>query len=140
MEVLRNGERLQLSYTLENPLLLIPPKPKALSYFIVAGLVFLPCSMELLDMRFMLKRLGELAIPASLKSLEQFCSYRDEEVVVLNNILRHETNAGYVLDDMYRLSKFNGQTVRNLAHLVALVEGCAEEWSKFEFDGLKGKN
>ena len=36
-----------------------------------------------------------------------------------------------------RLTKFNGKEVRNLAGLIALVEGCTEEWSKFEFEGIK---
>lgn len=63
--------------------------------------------------------------------------YRDFQSVVLNNILRHETNAGYDVDDMYRLTTFNGTEVRSLAHLVQLVEGCNNEWMKFEFDGIK---
>lgn len=50
-EVLREGEVLSLSFPLENSALLVPPKPAALSYCVVAGLVFLPLSMELLNMR-----------------------------------------------------------------------------------------
>jgi hypothetical protein len=73
VEVLRDGQVLSLSYTLERPLLVIPPKPKQLSYFIVAGLVLLPLSMELLNARFFLKKLGDYAVPAALKTLELFC-------------------------------------------------------------------
>ena len=35
------------------------------------------------------------------------------------------------------MTKFNGTEVRSLAHLVQLVEGCADEWMKFEFSGIK---
>ncbi len=31
----------------------------------------------------------------------------------------------------------NGTQVRSLAHLIRLVEGCAEEWIKFEFAGMR---
>lgn len=73
MEVLRDGQVLSLSYTLEQPLLVIPPKPKRLSYLIVAGLVFLPISMELLNQRFLIKSLGDYGVPAPIKALELFC-------------------------------------------------------------------
>lgn len=56
---------------------------------------------------------------------------------MLNNILRHEANAGYAVDDMYRLAKLNGVEVRSLEHLVRLVEGCQGPWMRFEFDGIK---
>ncbi len=76
MEVLRDGQVHSLSYTLERPLLRIPPKPKQLSYLIVAGLVFLPLSMELLNSRFYIKKLGDYMVPAALKTLELFCEVK----------------------------------------------------------------
>lgn len=36
-----------------------------------------------------------------------------------------------------RIKTFNGQVVRNLRHLVSMVEGCSEEWSIFEFHGTR---
>eukprot|EP00952_Eustigmatos_sp_NYUAD-ZCMA_P011484 46619-Eustigmatos_ZCMA.PRE.1 len=44
---------------------------------------------------------GEFMVPTELRRLEQYRKYKNEEVVVLNNILRHEVNAGYATD-MYR--------------------------------------
>jgi hypothetical protein len=41
-------------------------------------------------------------VPTALRALDQFRQYKDEEVVVLNNILRHEVNAGYTLGEVYR--------------------------------------
>lgn len=76
MEVLRDGQVLSLSYTLEQPLLVIPPKPKQLSYLIVAGLVFLPLSMELLNQRFLIKSIGDYGVPAPIKTLDLFCKVR----------------------------------------------------------------
>lgn len=73
VEVLRAGQVLSLSYTLEEAPLLIPPKPKQLSYLIVAGLVFLPLSMQLLDQRFFVKKLGDAYVPAPIRTLELFC-------------------------------------------------------------------
>lgn len=73
VEVLRDGQVLALSYALERPRLLIPPKPEALSYLIVAGLVFLPLSMQLLDARFIVKKLGDAYVPPALRTLELFC-------------------------------------------------------------------
>lgn len=35
------------------------------------------------------------------------------------------------------MTTFNGTEVRNLAHLVQLVETCTDAWSKFEFLGAK---
>ncbi len=139
VEVLRDGAVVPLSFTLENPALLIPPKPAALSYLIVSGLVFLPLSMELLDQRYLIRRFGDMSVPPALKSLEQYCSHLDEEVVVLSQILRHEANAGYDVDELVRVTTVNGQAIRNLAHMVALVDGCQEEWVQFEFDGIKDK-
>ena len=148
VEVLREGEVLSLSFPLENSALLVPPKPATLSYCVVAGLVFLPLSMELLNMRYMIKRFGDMSVPSALKGLEQWCRFKGEEVVVLTNILRHEANTGYEVEEVVRVSKVNGTTVRNLAHLAVLVEeggkeeegdGKEEKWCVFEFDGLKDK-
>lgn len=59
------------------------------------------------------------------------------QAVVLNNILRNEINAGYSFTEMSRIKTFNGQSVRNLRHLVTMVESCREEWSIFEFHGTR---
>jgi hypothetical protein len=116
LEVLRDGKVVPLRMKLENPYLTIPPKPERLTYFIVAGLVFLPASLELLNSRFLIRRYGEWSVPPHLRILEMLKESEDEEVVLLNNILRHEINVGYSLGDVYRY----GARVGALAPL----EGC----------------
>ncbi len=58
----------------------------------------------------------------------------DQQLVVLSEILEHETNLGYELFHRQHLVKLNGVAVQNLAQLAQLVDGCQTGELIFEFD------
>merc|ERR1712151_908520 len=59
----------------------------------------------------------------------------DHEVVILLDILKHDVNLGYGLYHTGVLHQFNGQPVRNLTHLAAMVGAAKrnnEEFLRFD--------
>jgi len=58
----------------------------------------------------------------------------DEELVVLSQVLAADINIGYEEVCNTAVNKFNGVLVRNLRHLVELVEACDDEYMRFELD------
>jgi hypothetical protein len=60
-------------------------------------------------------------------------SEADQQVVILAHVLTDEINYGYESLTYAELSKFNGTPVRNLEHLVEMVDNNKEEYFKFEF-------
>ena len=63
----------------------------------------------------------------------------DEEAVVLIEVLSHDINVGYSSFRGSCLRKFNGQIVKNLSQLAAVVRECVEPYYMLEFgDGSSG--
>ena len=58
----------------------------------------------------------------------------DEEVVVLSQVLAADSTIGYEEVANTAVHNFNGVKVRNLRHLVQLVEACEDEYMRFELD------
>jgi hypothetical protein len=49
---------------------------------------------------------------------------QEPEVVLLSHVMSHKCNIGYETNRNLRLLRLNGETVRSLSHLAALVRGC----------------
>lgn len=105
------------------------------SYFMVGGMVF-----TVLSHPFLLSNLGETYAPetqADVRLLSLIQSHLKEpgqQLVVLSEVLEHSVNLGYDLFHRQHLTSFNNQEIKNLAHLVSLVDACQEGEMVFEFD------
>jgi protease Do-like 9 len=95
-------------------------------FFIHAGLVFLPLSLPF--MRSAWGKSWDAKAPIRLceKAFNGVKSYNDEEVVVLAHVLAADVNVGYRGQFNLTVLRVNGTSVRNLAHLVDVVEGCGK--------------
>jgi len=105
------------------------------SYFMVGGMVF-----TVLSHPFLLSNLGETYAPETdadvrlLSLIQSPLQEPEQQLVVLSEVLEHSVNLGYELFHRQHLTLFNGEEIRNLAHLVSLVDACREGEMVFEFD------
>merc|ERR1712014_357839 len=65
------------------------------------------------------------------KHLNAYKTDADHEVVVLLDILKHDINLGYGSVHTGVLRRFNGQPVRNLTHLAAMVGAATRNGEQF---------
>jgi len=133
--VWRNGSVKHITVPLKKPSFLVPDNqwdhtPK---YYIYGGLVFCPLSVDYLKDEFG-KKYWERTPPALLaKMLTIFMKHRDQQVVILSQILASDLSIGYDLRNCC-LHKVNGEVVRNLRHVVELVENSSSKFIVFELD------
>ncbi|AFZ80273.1 serine protease, putative [Theileria equi strain WA] len=116
--ILRDGKIMKISVKLQRPNYLVPEHQwdKMPRYYIYGGLVFIPLTMEYLKDEFG-KTFYERAPHALLKPLsDMFATERDEEVVILSQILASDLTIGYDFKNI-RLVKVNDVKVKNLKHL-----------------------
>lgn len=137
LEILRQGQVLVLDVPVSIPKRFVPshwsnqPPP----YLIVSGLVFTVLSRPYLEAcdawdNFVSNNVSYLLCLAD-KAMEQ----EGDQVVVLVQVLAHRQNLGYDrLTDLH-LEKVNGERVRSLRHLNALIQESSDEFLRFEFAG-----
>lgn len=102
------------------------------SYFVVAGLVFIPLSLPFLEHAY--GPTWRKSTPVKLLScIHEFCTFQGEQVVVLFQILSADINYGYKGQSLY-VRSFNGEPVRNLKHMAEMVDACTDKWLVWEFD------
>jgi hypothetical protein len=129
------------------------------SYYIVAGFVFTPVCVPYLRSEY-----GKdfdygacaLAAHAHAHASQRQCAHargaadapvrllekmmhgqpesKDQELVVLSQVLAAEVNLGYEETVNTAVERVNGTLVRNLRHLVTLVESCTEPYLRFDLD------
>ncbi|MFC1665344.1 S1C family serine protease [Pseudomonadota bacterium] len=138
LKILRNGHEKILSFRLDgagtHKGLVEPPqfevKP---SYFIYGGLLFTPLSINLL------KAWGDEwydDAPTSLLSLSYYGipKVKNEQAIILTNVLAAEINEGYE-DLIYeRFTEVNGERFANLKELVKMVEQSNDTYISFKTD------
>merc|ERR1712118_264230 len=61
--------------------------------------------------------------------------HEDHQVVVLSQVLASSLTVGFTNFYNTVLNKFNGMELRNLEHLIKLVDSCKTEYVNFELDG-----
>jgi len=133
--VLRDAKEKEVDVVLSAGDRLVPPRSplEYPSYFVYAGLVFVRLTQSYL-MEFgeewwnhCPRSLLQLAIHGQLQ-------YPDEEVVVLSHVLVDEANYGYDSYAALQLIDVNNTKVRNMQHLIEMVESGDDEFVRFNFE------
>ncbi|KAI5330687.1 PREDICTED: protease Do [Prunus dulcis] len=135
VRVLRDGEEYEINITLRplQPLVPVHQFDKLPSYYIFAGLVFVPLTQPYLHeygedwYNTSPRRLCESALREPPKRA-------GEQLVILSQVLMDDINAGYERLAELQVKKVNGIEVENLKHLCQLVENCSKESVRFDLD------
>ncbi|KAG6662629.1 hypothetical protein I3843_03G238100 [Carya illinoinensis] len=138
VKVLRDGEESEFSITLRplQPLVPVHQFDILPSYYIFAGLVFVPLTLPYLHeygedwYNTSLRRLCELA-------LRELPKKAGEQLVILSQVLMDDINAGYERLAWLQVKKVNGVEIENLKHLCQLVDSCSEESVRLDLDDEK---
>jgi S1-C subfamily serine protease len=127
LTVYRKGKPQQLELSLKPHRALVPPSQydTTPSYFIWAGLVFQPLSLDLLRTW---NTWWERA-PSELRYhyYHGLRTHERQQVIVLTQVLADEVNIGYERYHDATVSSVNGQAPRDLPHFVELLEKCEGE-------------
>ncbi|KAL3838492.1 hypothetical protein ACJIZ3_023083 [Penstemon smallii] len=135
VKVLRDGKEHEFSVTLRplQPLVPVHQFDKLPSYFIFAGLIFIPLTQPYLH------EYGEdwyNASPRRLceRALRELPKKANEQLVILSQVLMDDINTGYERLADLQVKKVNGIEVDNLKHLRRLVEDRSKESVRFDLD------
>ncbi|EXC25314.1 Protease Do-like 10 [Morus notabilis] len=135
VRVLRDGEEHEFFITLRPLQPLVPAHQfdRLPSYYIFAGLVFVPLTQPYLH------EYGEdwyNTAPRSLcqRALRELPKKPGEQLVILSQVLMDDVNAGYERLAELQVKKVNGLEIENLKHLCQLVENNTEDNVRFDLD------
>ncbi|XVE99150.1 hypothetical protein REPUB_Repub03eG0172600 [Reevesia pubescens] len=135
VKVLRNGEEHAFTITLRplQPLVPVHQFDKLPSYYIFAGLVFVPLTQPYLH------EYGEdwyNTSPRRLceRALREVPKKAGEQLVILSQVLMDDINAGYERLAELQVKKVNGIEIESLKHLCQLVENCSRESLRIDLD------
>ncbi|XP_010027524.2 protease Do-like 10, mitochondrial isoform X1 [Eucalyptus grandis] len=134
IKVFREKKECEFSITLRplQPLVPVHQFDKHPSYYIFAGLIFIPLTQPYLDEyadRYSMwpRRLCE-------RALEELPRNAGQEIVIISKVLTADINAGYEHLAELQVRKVNGTEIENLSHLYRLVEDCTDESIRFDLD------
>ncbi|KAI3809338.1 hypothetical protein L1987_25310 [Smallanthus sonchifolius] len=135
VKILRDGEELDLTVTLRplKPLVPIQQFDKVPSYYVFAGLVFIPLSQPYLH------EYGEdwyNTSPRRLceRALRELPQKPGQELVILSQVLMDDINVGFERLADLQVKKVNGIEINSLKHMCQLVEDCKEDNLRFDLD------
>lgn len=135
VKLLRNGGEHAFTITLQplQPLVPVHQFDKLPSYYIFAGLVFVPLTQPYLH------EYGEdwyNTSPRRLceRALRELPKRAGEQLVILSQVLMDDINAGYERLAELQVKKVNGIEIKNLKHLCQLVENCSRESLRIDLD------
>ncbi|KAJ0082449.1 hypothetical protein Patl1_11913 [Pistacia atlantica] len=135
LKVLRDAKEHEFSITLRplQPLVPVHQFDKIPSYYIFAGLVFIPLTQPYLH------EYGEdwyNTSPRRLceRALRELPKKASEQLVILSQVLMDDINAGYERFAELQIKKVNGVEIENLKHLCEQVENCSAESLRFDLD------
>jgi len=134
--VLRDKQLITLKLILQEPTYLVPPYEFDVdpSFFVHAGLLFIPLTRPYLHDRWGTKWDTKAPVGLVDKAMNGTKQFLDQQVVVLSQILINNTNFGYPSMAHLQLLYFNGEKVRNMAHLIHLQETSNADFHRFEFE------
>ena len=97
------------------------------TYFVFAGMVFQPLSNGYLTAHhnaqyFMLSYIPEYTMQGYRKLIPDRIKSDRDQVVVLSRVLPDAINQGYKSMEHSVVNSINGTTVKNMAHLIKLIE------------------
>ncbi|KAJ6690059.1 hypothetical protein OIU85_006350 [Salix viminalis] len=135
VRLLRGGEEHEFCITLRplQPLVPVHQFDKLPSYYIFAGLVFVPLTQPYLHeygeewYNTSPRRLCERALRDQPKKAAQ-------QLIILSQVLMDDINAGYERLAELQVKKVNGIEIDNLKHLCQLVGNCSSESLRFDLD------
>ncbi|KAI4324394.1 hypothetical protein L6164_023936 [Bauhinia variegata] len=135
VRILRDGEEHEFNVILRDlqPLVPVHQFDKLPSYYIFAGLVFVPLTQPYLH------EYGEdwyNSSPRRLceRALREFPKNANQQLVILSQVLMDDINVGYERLAELQVLKINGIEIENLQHLCQLVENCSEENVRIDLD------
>ncbi|XP_065876030.1 protease Do-like 10, mitochondrial isoform X2 [Euphorbia lathyris] len=135
IRILRDGDVQELKITCRplQPLVPVHQFDKLPSYYIFAGLVFVPLTQPYLH------EYGEdwyNSSPRRLceRALRELPKKSGQQLVILSQVLMDDINAGYERLAELQVKKVNGVEVENLKHLCEIVEECTAKSLKFDLD------
>ncbi|XP_014510280.1 protease Do-like 10, mitochondrial [Vigna radiata var. radiata] len=135
VRVLRDGQEHELSIILQpiQPLVPVHQFDKLPSYYIFAGLVFVPLTQPYLH------EYGEdwyNTSPRRLceRALRELPKKANQQLVILSQVLMDDINAGYERLAELQVLKVNGTEIDNLKHLRQLVQSCNAEFLRIDLD------
>ncbi|XP_048233318.1 protease Do-like 10, mitochondrial [Ricinus communis] len=135
VRILRDGEEQEYNIIIRplQPLVPVHQFDKLPSYYIFAGLVFVPLTQPYLH------EYGEDWYNSSPRrlcehALRELPKKAGEQLVILSQVLMDDINAGYERLAELQVKKVNGVVIENLKHLCQLVEGCSAERLRFDLD------
>lgn len=136
LSLLRNGEEIKETVTLMHPEPLVPHhlSGRDPSYFILAGVVFTSVTEPYLLSEYGCDYHREAPVKLLDKLLHGHKETRDEEIVIVSQILASDATLGY--EDGYnsQVISFNGTPVENLRHLCTMVLACNDRFMTLELE------
>ncbi|KAG9154134.1 hypothetical protein Leryth_000623 [Lithospermum erythrorhizon] len=130
--IIRSGTFMKVQVVLDPRVNLVPYhiEGDSPSYFIVAGLVFTPLSEPLIE--------GEcedtLGLRLLTKARYSMARFKEEQIVILSQVLANEVNIGYEDMSNHQVLKLNGIHIKNIHHLAHLADSCEHKYLVFEFE------
>ncbi|CAN0899073.1 Protease Do-like 2, chloroplastic [Linum grandiflorum] len=130
--VIRGGELMKVEVALNPRVHLVPyhidgGQP---SYLIIAGLVFTPLTEPLIDEEYE----DSIGLKLLTKARYSLAKFKEEQIVILSQVLANEVNIGYEDMGNQQVLKFNGTRIRNIHHLAHLIDTCKGKYLAFEFE------
>jgi len=101
------------------------------SYLIVAGLVFTTLSVPFLRSEFGEEWDCEAPVDFVHRVMNQRAEFADEKLVVLTQLLAHDLTVGYEDLENVLLLTVNDTKIRNLRHVMELIDACSAENLRF---------
>jgi S1-C subfamily serine protease len=134
--VLRKGIRHQLELTMGLPTYLVPiiGYDTLPSYFVTAGFLFVPLTRSY--MRHQWGKQWDRKAPIKLcdKAMNEQKLFPDQEIVILAQVLAAEINIGYQNLSNIQVFSVNDEPVKNLKHLLSLIESCTATHLKIDLE------
>ncbi|KAJ8452407.1 hypothetical protein Cgig2_006212 [Carnegiea gigantea] len=136
IKVLRDSVTHKFNIKLGTHRRLIPAHSKGRppSYYIVAGFVFTTVSVPYLRSEYGKDYEYEAPVKLLDKLLHSMPQSKDEELVVVSQVLVADINIGYEEIVNTQVLAFNGNPVKNLKSLATMVESCKDEFMKFDLE------
>eukprot|EP00123_Amoebidium_parasiticum_P017530 comp23888_c0_seq1/m.41949 comp23888_c0_seq1/g.41949 ORF comp23888_c0_seq1/g.41949 comp23888_c0_seq1/m.41949 type:complete len:589 (-) comp23888_c0_seq1:319-2085(-) len=129
----RQPQEVRLRVSPVKPLVAINEYDRTPSYFIHAGLTFIPLVQPYLhewgDDWF-----NTSPRKLSLKAQHGVAEFEDQQIVVLSMVLVDEINYEFQSMTQVQVLRFNNEAVRNLRHLKEMVLSCRDDFLRFDLD------
>ncbi|MDD3127378.1 MAG: serine protease [Candidatus Izemoplasmatales bacterium] len=136
-KILRDGKPMDIEYTLgpSESLVRMRTFDKLPSYYIIGGLLFVPLNQNYLD-----SWNDEWKAPRMLLNYLYYgeITKKRDEVAVLSEVLADDVNMGYQQITYISVDSINGVKVKNLKHLIELIENSKERFIDIKLEN-KGR-